>query len=1020
MLLVSQRVDAPRMEAHISLQGSIKRKIDDDSSPVSGGIPDILLPSNNKRLCLDDVTLSMGQPHGASPSMSCSEMQHSPFSSNHSTPSVGVTSHSVLLENNHMNGSSIGSPFSVVPNAGMGTKGAVDEHNTMSPYDDKGNNLQSMDQDLQDLLEELTKMPDPSPNELDLDKILDSKPSDPLCMSHPQANISTTSKPSPQTSHLENHLTSKDFSPGCNQLGAGSPQMGTSSAGTNYSVQPSSKTVPPPIQSKNQLPVNMPNMPGSNWHAQQLKQLAASKQISSTKQQQVQGPAWPSMSPPGLSPPYRAGSSPHHQPFSPQNVIVSGISSGSLQGSNIQSPQNTLLSSITSSNNSSSGPSPPYGSEKLSSPALNQQPFSPQNPLLTNMAPASIPANSIKSPQGNLVSNITSTSTGPSPPYQPEKLSSPAVHQQPFSPQNTLLSNITPTSNPSSMQSSLYKSMTTNQSKSMNMIMHQSSNGLQTSLVSDNTVTQDQFSFNNTKPLSHFAPESAQKMNMTANSRQQSLIHYLQQQQQQQLAPVTQQSQQASNTQFLQQQLRQLMQPQGMQRHLQPTGLPSQRMQFEAQTIRGNVWDLEVQEKPASFCGDDEEQNPGLVPRLHEPGSIPTAGSVSAPPTANGFMRNAILKEQIMRRQLLQVKQRPGMMGVSSEQRNAFVAQQMNPFQNVQQPMPGDCIQPIPNAPPNHRMMTSTQGMLQNSMGSGISPNTVNQSSGSMVMVPHNPGKQQGMYPANSDFSIPLRQSQNSLSMSSGCQTVHSQSAARPGMTLSGFTSSSLGNHSAAQHQSRQSSMARIPSIYTNSSSQMWTSPGISRMPNQNQMDPSMQQFSSNPLFSKQNVRPNITGQQFSHQAVVPPNQIAPGVPIRQMPKLNTGQPSQGMGTLNSQNLRNNMARGQVAGINVMKPVPQSVPSYSQINPAQLGPPNYSTSTGQSSLTFDRMGNAAELPQYSFVPQQSNSALSGHCTEADFIDCLMKSTSNNDEDWLNNLTMLDDILGQHTQNSGHV
>ncbi|XP_078544767.1 mastermind-like domain-containing protein 1 isoform X3 [Lissotriton helveticus] len=989
MLLVTQRVEAPRMEAHISLQGSIKRKIDDDSSPVSGGIPDVLFPSNNKRLCLDDVTLSMGQAQGASPSMSCSEMQHSPFSSNHSTPSVGVTGHSVLLENNHMNGSGIGSPFSVVPNAGMGPKGAVDEHNSIVPYDDKGNNLQSMDQDLQDLLEELTKMPDPSPNELDLDKILDSKQSDPLCMSHPQANISTTSKSSPQTSHLENHLTSKDFSPGCNPLGAGSPQMRPSSAGTKYSVQPSSKPIPPPVQNKSQLPVNMPNMPGSNWHAQQLKQLAASKQISSTKQQQVQGPTWPSMSPPGLSPPYRAGSSPHHQPFSPQNVIA-----GSLQGNNIQSPQNTLLSSITSTNNSSSGPSPPYGSEKLSSPAVNQQPFSPQNSMLTNMAPASIPANSIKSPQGNLVSNITSSSTGPSPPYPPEKLSSPAVHQQPFSPQNSLLSNITPSSNPTSMQSSLYKSMTANQSKSMNMIMQQSSNGLQTSLVSENTVPQDQFSFNNTKPLSHFAPESAQKMNMPANSRQQSLIHYLQQQQQQQqqVAPVTQQSQQASNTQFLQQQLRQLMQPQGMPRHLQQTGLPSQVRQ---------------------------EQNPGLVPRLHEPGSIPTAGSVAAPPTANGFMRNAILKEQIMRRQLLQVKQRPGMMGVSSEQRNAFVTQQMNPFQSVQQPMPTDCIQPIPNGPPTHRMMTSTQGMLQNTMGPGISPSTVNQSSGSMVMIPHNPGKQQGMYPASSDFNIPLRQSQNSLSMSSGCQTVHSQSTARPGMTLSGFPSGSLGSHSAAQHQSRQSSMARIPSIYTNSSSQMWTSPGISRMPNQNQIDSSMQQFSSNPLFTKQNVRPNMTGQQFSHQGVVPPNQIAPGVPIRQMQKLNSAPASQGMGTLNSQNIRNNIARGQVAGINVMKPVPQSVGGYNQMNPAQLGPPTYSTSTGQSSLTFDRMGTASELPQYSFVPQQSNSALSGHCTEADFFDCLMKSSSNNDEDWLNNLTMLDDILGQHTQNSGH-
>ncbi|KFP39039.1 Mastermind-like domain-containing protein 1, partial [Chlamydotis macqueenii] len=972
------------------LQGSIKRKLEDDSSPASSGVPDVIFPNDSKRLCLDDVNLAMGQ--GANPNVACPEMQSSPFSTSHSASSLGVTGHSVLLENNHMNGGGIGSPFSVPPNAEINQKGSIGgQNNNIVHYDEKGNSLQSVDQELQDLLEELTKMPDPSPNDLDLEKILCSKTEEPLGLSHSQPSISTTPKSSPQTSHLENHVANKDFSPGCNPTSGGSPQMRPSSAGANFQVPPSNKPAASPIstaaQNKNQpppmLPVPLPNIPASNWHAQQLKQLAASKQVSTTKQQ-VQAPSWPTMSPPGLSPPYRAGSSPHHQPFSPQNVMVSGMPANNLPGNNIQSPQNTLLSSMTSSSTPSNGPSPPYGSEKLSSPALNQQPFSPQSSMLPTLTAASLPANNIKSPQNNLVASMASTNTGPSPPYRPEKLSSPALHQQPFSPQGTLISNITPTSNPTSMQSSLFKSMTTNQSKNMNIIMQQPGSSLQPGLVNESPVSQDQFSFNNTKPLSHFASESAtQKMSpLTAGQGQQSLIHYLQQQQP---PPAAQQSQQASNSQFLQQQFRQLMQPHRMQRHMQPATLPSQSRQ---------------------------DQNAGIVARLQEPGSIPSGGSVPAPATVNGYtMRNHLLKQQIMKRQLMQVrcrvllwvpeKQRQTMLGVTSEQRSLFAAQQINQFQAVQQPIPTDCSQVMPAPPPNHRMLPSNPAMLQSTLGSGMAPATASQSSGTMVMIPPNPGKQQGIFPPNSDFNIPLRPSQNSLGMNSGCQTVHSHSAVRPGMP---------------QHL-RQPSMPRIPNVYPSSSAQMWTQTAVPRMPNQSQMDTSMQQFSGNALFSKQNARPSAPGQQFSQQAVVPPNQIAPGVQVRQMQKLSMGQSGQGLSSMSNQNLRHNLTRGPLPAMNVMKSMPQGVSSFNQLNPASgLGPPSY-PSTGQPR----RRGPAAELPQYDFVSQHSSSVVPANCSDADFLDSLMKnSSSSNDEEWLNNLTMIDDILGQHAQSSRHV
>ncbi|NXG87476.1 MAMD1 protein, partial [Stercorarius parasiticus] len=1002
------------------LQGSIKRKLEDDSSPASGGVPDVIFPNDSKRLCLDDVNLAMGQ--GANPNVACPEMQSSPFSTSHSASSLGVAGHSVLLENNHMNGGGIGSPFSVPPNAEINQKGSIGgQNNNIVHYDEKGNSLQSVDQELQDLLEELTKMPDPSPNDLDLEKILCSKAEEPLGLSHSQPSISTTPKSSPQTSHLENHVANKDFSPGCNPTSGGSPQMRPSSAGANFQVPPSNKPAASPIstaaQSKSQpppmLPVPLPNIPGSNWHAQQLKQLAASKQVSTTKQQ-VQAPSWPTMSPPGLSPPYRAGSSPHHQPFSPQNVMVSGMPANNLPGNNIQSPQNSLLSSMTSSSTPSNGPSPPYGSEKLSSPALNQQPFSPQSSMLPTLTAASLPANNIKSPQNNLVASMASTNTGPSPPYRPEKLSSPALHQQPFSPQGTLISNITPTSNPTSMQSSLFKSMTTNQSKNMNIIMQQPSNSLQPGLVNESPGSQDQFSFNNTKPLSHFASESAtQKMSpLTAGQGQQSLIHYLQQQQQ---SPATQQSQQANNSQFLQQQFRQLMQPHRMQRHMQPATLPSQSRQ---------------------------DQNAGIVARLQEPGSIPSGGSVPAPATVNGYtMRNHLLKQQIMKRQLMQVrcrvppdcnltiiplvfqeKQRQNMLGVTSEQRSLFTAQQINQFQAVQQPVPADCSQVMPAPPPNHRMLPSNPAMLQSTLGSaGMAPASASQSSGTMVMIPHNPGKQQGIFPPNSDFNMPLRPSQNSLGMNSGCQTAHSHSAVRPGMPMAGFSSGSLANHSATQQHLRQPSMPRIPNVYPSSSAQMWTPTAVPRMPSQSQMDASMQQFSGNALFSKQNARPSAPGQPFSQPAVVPPNQIAPGVQVRQMQKLSMGQSGQGLSSMSNQNLRHNLTRGPLPAMNVMKSMPQGVSGFNQLAPASgLGPPSY-PSPGQPPDAFGRMGTtAAELPQYDFVSQHSSAMAPANCSDTDFLDSLMKNSGSNDEEWLNNLTMIDDILGQHAQSSGHV
>uniref|UniRef100_H3B0J3 Mastermind like domain containing 1 n=1 Tax=Latimeria chalumnae TaxID=7897 RepID=H3B0J3_LATCH len=949
------------MEPHISLQGSIKRKLEDDSSPATNVASEGIFPSDSKRLCLDDVTLSMDQPQGTHSSWP--DMQNSHFFTNR-------PHYSSISVANHLSTGGIGSPFAAASSAEI-KQGLVGVPNSMA------NNTQTMDQELQDLLEELTKMPDPSPT--DLEKILGNKTDEALNVSHTPQSINSTPKPSPQvTPHLETHIPSKDFSPGFKET-TELAQM-TPSVGAPYSIPPSTKPVPSPMSSTSQNPSQsslLPatsSRPGPNWHAQQLKQLAiaANKQVAS-QQQQMQTPGWQGISSSGPSPPYRpeklTGSSPHHQPFSPQNTMVSSMTPNNIPVSNIQSPQNPMLSNMPSTSNPSSRPSPPCRPEKLSSPALNQQPFSPQSSMLPSMASTSISASSIKTPQNTMVSNIVSNNTGPSPPYRPEKLSSPALHQQPFSAQNTIVSSIASTSNPTNMQNSLYQSLATSQSSNISMIIQQQqqqqkpSSGLQ-SIVKENSVAQDQFSFTNTKPLSHFEiDQSNQKMSSVSGAPGQPS-----------LAPYIEQHNQTKNLPFIPQQLRQLMQQPRMQRSMQPVGLVPQN-------------------RP--------DQNPGMVPRHRDPSSIQTAGSGCAPPNVNGYTRNDMLKQQIIRKQLLQnnwsfknqdnlkEKQRQSMMGITSEQRAAFSAQQINPFQGVAQSLSTDCSQSMQSPPHNHRLIPANPGLLQSSLGPGIAPGAIHQNNGAMGIIANNPAKQPGIFSAPSDFNIAIRSSQNPLGISSGCQTVHSQSAVHSGMTVCGLNSSSLTNPVTTLQTLRPSSVSQIASIYTASPSQMWTTQGISRMPTQSQIDTNMQHFPNNSLYSKQYIRPGLPNQQFPHQNVVPPNQIAPGVQIRQMQKLNPVQSGQDIVTLNNQPFRNNLARGPLSAMAGMKPTPPGVTSLSPSNPSPgLVPPSY-PSTGQLSGGFKGPNSGSDLPSYDFF--QSSNSLPGQGNEADFLESLIKS-----------------------------
>lgn len=98
----------------------------------------------------------------------------------------------------------------------------------------------------------------------------------------------------------------------------------------------------------------------------------------------------------------------------------------------------------------------------------------------------------------------------------------------------------------------------------------------------------------------------------------------------------------------------------GMWVHVDPqgvfgTGQPKTGERASAERIKASVVISPM--RLIFFFSSWQDQNPGIVARLQEPGSIPSGGSVPAPATVNGYtMRNHLLKQQIMKRQLMQVR----------------------------------------------------------------------------------------------------------------------------------------------------------------------------------------------------------------------------------------------------------------------------------------------------------------------------------------------------------------------------
>ncbi|XP_052458227.1 trithorax group protein osa-like [Carassius gibelio] len=976
MLLVSQRLDSPRMDP--LLPGALKRKLTGaaESSALLNGFSDTsMTQGGGKRLCLEDVTLDMGPSYPQPPFPSGMDNQGGPLEANR-------------LNSNNNN---LGSPYSVPPNASPGsTQGTGGGSGGLtSNFNPNGSSATpSVEQELQEILDELTKNPDPSLPELDIEKILGKESDDQASSAggfvHLEGN--GTPKRSPQRqSHLEAHLTQ---SPGFSQ--AGSPQVGPSPAGAPYTLPHPSKTVPSPLsasplsssssQGQNQarspmLSAALSSRPGSNWHdmprAQQLQQMASNSKHHSNNsagpppaQSGLSGLGQQSTSWAGPSPPYRPGdklpnSSPHQQPFSPAG--------------NIQSPQSSLISSMAPA--PSTRPSPPYRPEKLASPAIAQPPFSPQNSILSGNAPPGVSGTAIQGSQASFLPGVApaSNNTRPSPPYRPDKHPSPAGQCQPGTqpPTQGLLFNSQNTQAPA-MSSQLFKAITSNQpTSSLKLLMQAQGKPSQLQLNKTTTASMgpEPYSFNNTKPLRHFDPNpSVTKPGpLTVGAYRNASMQ-----------PTTPTSATGHGH----------LLPQRVQR-----GMPA-----------GGI---------VPHCRDD--QGAGMVPHLQDPPS-------AVPRQPQGSNYNMMLKNQLISKQLQQEKQR------QMEQMNGghiTDCRQVASFQGPGRPLPPECGgYPLgASQQPNSSMLSHSGPLPSNRMG--LSSSTVSQMGPSVGGYMCSKGSKQPLCHPSQDFGMAMQPGQSMMGMGGPPrQPLHpAHAVTRPGMPCPNLPGGPVSTHQLRQvlHQggALQSHMM-FPSQQQHqqqptSQSQLWQhQQGV-----QPHMDPANHQHP----FPAGGALPGCRGPQFPQRSGMagmpanfpgsrpPPNQVAPGLVSRQDQKMPNTQP---LSSMSQQNFR---MRGPLSALAVMKPGGRSM-----MHPAHgMAPPSYQNASAGKHCSTQSYNPRDKLPSYDYRTQhQSNGAMAaglqgpggrgGGGAEVDFIDTLV----GNNEDWLNNLTMIDEYLEQNS------
>lgn len=940
----------------IALQGSIKRKLEGNASPVSNdrpnGISDGTFQMDIKRIRVDEGGLAIGQS-GHQLSNGQSQTLQGSVTMGPGTPGKDGS----LIGTAQANGGDASSGFSLPLNKEMKQEPtesvSCSEHlnnqisNNNILFDSKDDlGMQLLDPDLQDLFDELTNMSGVPPlSDIELETMLNPsiRNEESFNIDIGQQNQSSTPKPHSQ---LENPTIKTEYSPGFPQASVGSPQMRPPSTGPPYSMANTAMSVPSPIssaaQSQNQPQQSLPSAPNrglSNWHdlshAQQLKKIADNRQQHAMlqHQQQNQAASWPP---------------------APQ----SGPSSGT------------------------------FGQEKIPSPSLHQQPFSSPNSLLSGV----------------------STNNGQS----------------------------------KNMNNCLYKTPTAAQTGHLDMIIHQQqqqAHNISRSLMNANSASPDQLSYSNTKPLSHFDPEPGQISSILGAQTKPPVLHYTQPQQQQQQPTAAVQQQPAPPSGHLQSQtiqraqipiaLQQKMLLQKMQQSQQPSA-----MQYPVSQHR-------------------QDQNSVVGPRQ---GPSQTPNTCPNPNAGNSYINNAhqaVLKQQLMekkqamqrqmmehqkllfRQQILQDTEKMNTQeqlnrhltrpppDYKEQRRSLVVIPQPSQYPGAASAMGLNTSQPLPNAAPNHRVIPPNSGLIQvnspSNQGPRMPPISGTQSDRTIGMYGTVPASQQAAYTVSAGVNqLQHHTSQSQMGMTQNNVMIPRQPTLGQGTTMSGFGTASLGSSAISQQQMRpvlnhintslSAQTQRLTNMMTNSSlaPQNWTPQGVQVTPKQAQMGTNVR-FSNNPPFPNQSVQANMSSQHFAQRGLAPTNQIAPGVQMRPLAQMNQAMSGQTIGSMSGSAPRANQPRPQPQPMAAMSQSAASMAVISQAPSVQTMPSANFPSTNLPPRNYQGTNHNSDLA-FDFLSQQGDSALSGLSSDSDFLDSLIKSST---DDWMKDLN-LDEILGQHS------
>lgn len=367
---------------------------------------------------------------------------------------------------------------------------------------------------------------------------------------------------------------------------------------------------------------------------------------------------------------------------------------------------------------------------------------------------------------------------------------------------------------------------------------------------------------------------------------------------------------------------------------------------------------------------------------------------------------------------------------MTPKQRSAYVAQQMSPFQAVQEQVTSKCIQTKTSPSSSQHMMPPRPRLLPNNMNPGAIPPTRHQSCEGMGMISPTPRKQQGTFSTGSHFPVSSHPSQKALG-GLDCQHPQSAKAAFPGVLPPRFCPSPLGSQPLSPHRLRQPSVPKMPTLLNSATwvalSAAAVTTAVSREPSPSQAD------NRNSVFAKTPMKVPPIAQAFpTQQVVAPPGHVTPGSGSDQKRNSPTLVNSS-FGLLGSQSLRQSPVQGPVPVLST-KALQQGAASFAPMSPIHgIEPPSYmaivaatsATAVSQSLGPFNRTGTLPELPPINVLPQQLLNGLISppDYSEVDFTEALLKGSGEGpDEDWLSNLRLIDDILEQHAaaQNAGQL